>query len=78
MDIILQHLKKHGESLDIDIAEAAGMSLDMTRTCLAQLSARGEIMAYHSTRFESGEKIEGMRCRLAGFIPPPAPGRRAK
>jgi DNA-binding IclR family transcriptional regulator len=78
MNIILQHLKKHGESLDVELAEAAGMSLDMTRTCLANLSATGEIMTYHSTRFQNGEKIEGVRCRLAGYIPPPAPGRRAK
>lgn len=78
MNSILQHLKKHGESLDVDIAETAGITLDETRAYLAQLSANGEIMTYHSTRFESGEKIEGIRCRLAGFIPPHAPGRKTK
>ncbi len=78
MNTILQHLKRHGESLDVEIAEAAGMSLDLTRAHLAQLTAEGEVMAYHSTRFEGGEKIEGVRCRLAGFIPPHAPGRKAK
>ncbi len=78
MNSILQHLKKHGESLDVEIAENAGLPLDLTRTYLEQMSANGEIMTYHSTRFESGEKIEGIRCRLAGFIPPHAPGRKAK
>ncbi len=78
MNTILQHLKRHGESLDVEIAEAAGMSLDLTRVHLAQLTAKGEVMAYHSIRFEGGEKIEGVRCRLAGFIPPHAPGRKAK
>lgn len=78
MNSILQHLKKHGESLDVEIAETAGLSLDLTRTYLEQLSANGEIMTYHSTRFESGEKIEGIRCRLVGFIPPHTPGRKSK
>ena len=78
MNSILQHLKKHGESLDVEIAKTAGLSLDLTRTYLEQLSANGQIMTYHSTRFESGEKIEGIRCRLVGFVPPHTPGRKPK
>ena len=78
MDEILQYLKKHGESLDVEIAEAAGISLATARTYLAELATEGAIMAYQSTRFQDGKKIEGMRCRLSGFIPPAAPGRKPK
>jgi DeoR/GlpR family transcriptional regulator of sugar metabolism len=76
---ILEFLKKNGEKLDSEIAEAMGISLTSARTQLAELAAKGEIMACHSTRFDSkGKKIEGIKCRLAGFIPPAAPGRKSK
>ena len=78
MNQILQYLKKHGERLDAEIAEAAGLSLSQTRLHLAELAAKGEVIAYHSTRFEDGQKTEGIRCRLSGFIPPAAPGRKSK
>jgi hypothetical protein len=35
-------------------------------------------MACHSIRYEKGKKIEGIKCRLAGYIPPAAPGRKSK
>lgn len=74
---IIQHLKKHGESLDADIAKSAGLSIDETRRHLSELTAKGEVMTYRSTRFEDGEKIEGIRSRLVGYTPPSAPGRKA-
>lgn len=74
---ILNHLKKHGEQLDVDIAKAVGISLDQTRVHLAQLTERREVMTYHSTRFMEGNKTEGIRCRLVGYTPPSAPGRKA-
>ena len=78
MKEILQYLKTHGERLDTEIAEAVGLSLADVRTQLTDLAARREIMICHSIRYEKGEKIEGMKCRLAGFIPPAAPGRKSK
>jgi DNA-binding IclR family transcriptional regulator len=78
MDQILEYLKKHGERLDAEIAEAAGLPLSKTRLYLAELAAKGKVMTYHSTRFEDGQKTEGIRCRLSGFIPPAAPGRKSK
>ena len=78
MNQILQYLKNNGERLDAEIAQAAGISLSKTRAYLAELAAKGESMAYHSTRFEDGEKTEGIRCRLAGFTPPAKPGRKSK
>ncbi len=78
MKDILQYLKVNGERLDTEIAEATGLSLAKVRLYLAELAAKGEIMACHSTKFEKGKKIEGISCRLAGFIPPAAPGRKSK
>lgn len=78
MKEILQHLKTHGEQLDTEIAAAVGISLAKVRMHLTELAAQREVMIYHSIKFEKGKKIEGIRCRLAGFIPPAAPGRKPK
>lgn len=78
MEQILQYLKKHGERLDAEIAQGAGLPLSKTRLYLAELAAKGEIVAYHSTRFLEGQKIEGIRCRLSGITPKAAPGRKSK
>ncbi|MFA5825687.1 MAG: FaeA/PapI family transcriptional regulator [Gallionellaceae bacterium] len=78
MNTILQYLKTHGERLDTEIAEAAGISVAKVRLHLSELTAKGEVMSCHSTRFEKGKKIEGLKCRLAGFTPPAAPGRKSK
>lgn len=78
MNEILQYLKKHGEQLDADLAEATGVPLVDLRLQLAELATKGEVMLCHSIRFEKGHEIEGIRCRLAGYIPPAAPGRKSK
>ena len=78
MKEILQYLKTHGEQLDTEIAKAVGISLANVRLHLSELTAKGEVMSCHSIRFEKGKKIEGIRCRLAGYIPPLTPGRKAK
>ena len=78
MDGILQYLKTHGERLDTEIAEAVGVSLANVRQSLSELTAKGEVISCHLIRFEQGVKIEGMSCRLAGFTPPAAPGRKSK
>lgn len=71
---ILQYLKKHGQQLDLEIAAAMGISLPKVRLSLSDLSARGEISSCSVTRFNGGKTVEGMLCRVAGFIPPSAPG----
>jgi len=78
MKEILQYLKNHGEQLDTEIAVATGISLTNVRLHVTELAARGEVMACHSIRFDKGKKIEGISCRLAGYIPPAAPGRKSK
>lgn len=71
---ILEYLQKHGQSLDLDIASATGIPLSAVRTSLAHLSARGEISRCSITRFTNGKPVEGVLCRIAGTIPPKAPG----
>jgi len=60
------------------LPQPVGLSLAKVREQLAELAEQREIMVYHSIKFEKGKKIEGIRCRLAGFIPPAAPGRKPK
>ena len=75
-DTILQHLKRHGQQLDAEIATATGIPLAKIRTSLSELSAQGEISRCTVTRYTEGKPIEGMLCRIAGSIPKPAPGRK--
>ncbi len=76
MQEILEYLKKYGDRLDQEIAVSIGVSLAKVRLQLSELAAKGEIMTCSSTRFEKGKRVEGIRCRLSGYIPPAAPGRK--
>ena len=78
MQEILKYLKDRGEQLDSEIAAAMGMPLESVRRHVSALSARGEVMTCQSTRFNDGKKVEGLLCRIAGYIPPAAPGRKPK
>ncbi len=79
MQEILQYLKSNGERFESEIAAGTKMSLANVKKNVEQLLAKGEIITCHSIQFrEDGKRIEGMRCRLAGYIPPAAPGRKSK
>lgn len=71
---ILQFLKKHGQQLDSEIAVGTGIPLPKVRSALSDLATRGEISSCSVTRFKDGKPVTGMLCRVAGFIPPSAPG----
>ena len=73
---VLEYLKKHGQLLDSDIAAATSISLDDVRASLSELSASGDISSCTITSYLKGKKVEGLQCRLSGFIPRPAPGRK--
>jgi len=75
---ILKYLKARGEQLDTEIAAATGMSLAAVRQRVTELSARGEVMVCRSVRFEKGEERQHMLCRISGYVPPKAPGRKPK
>ncbi len=72
----LQCLKRHGERLDSEIADEMGVPLAMVRQRLARLAAAGEIITCNLTRFEGGNPVEALVCRVAGYVPPRAPGRK--
>lgn len=74
---VLQYLKKHGQLLDSEIAAAMGIPLSQVRSSLSDLSQRGEISQCSVTRFNNGKAVEGLLCRVSGYIPPAAPGRKA-
>jgi DNA-binding IclR family transcriptional regulator len=73
---ILQYLKHHGEQLDADIAKALGVPQAQVERHLSQLSAAGEVICCHVTRYNGEKKIEGMSYRLSAHVPPRAPGRK--
>ena len=78
MTQILQYLKKHGPRLDLEIAKAMGMPLETVRQRVAGLRATGDVITCDLTRFEEGKPIQAWICRVSGYTPPPAPGRKSK
>jgi hypothetical protein len=78
MQKIHTYLKGKGEQLDSEIAAATRMPLEDVRTHLSEMAKKGDIIACHATRFINGRKIEGMLCRVSGYIPTASPGRKPK
>jgi predicted ArsR family transcriptional regulator len=75
---ILQCLKKHGQRLDFEIAQETGVPLATVRRRLADLTATGKVIMCSLTRFENGKSIDAWQCRVSGYVPPVAPGRKSK
>lgn len=75
---IFEHIKKHGQVRDAEIATALGLGLTKVRTSLSELSAQGRISCCSVTRFQNGKSVEEILCRVLGYIPPVAPGRKPK
>ncbi len=78
MQDILQYLKLNGERLDSEIATATGISLAKVRLSVSELSAKGDVIVCRSIRYKEGKPIEAILCRVSGYIPPAAPGRKSK
>ncbi len=75
---ILECLKKYGQRLDLEIAKEMRVPLAMVRQQLTSLAAAGEVVTCSLTRFEGGKRVDAWQCRVSGYMPPPAPGRKAK
>lgn len=73
---ILEYLKRHGQLLDSEIASATGIPLKSVRASLIDLSVRGEISRCNVTRYNDGKPVEAIQCRISGYVPPAAPGRK--
>lgn len=78
MSDVLQCLKQHGQRLDLEIAEETRVPLAAVRARLSELSAAGAVVMCRLTRYEGDKTIEAWQCRLSGFVPAPAPGRKPK
>ncbi len=74
----LQCLTKYGQRLDSEIAREMGMPIAIVRERLTALVASGAVIMCHLTRFEKGQRTEAWLCRVSGYIPAAAPGRKAK
>lgn len=74
--LILDYLKKHGQQLEADIAQAIGLPLSDVQLALATLSTQGQVSRCTVTRFIEGNRIDGVIYRPLGYIPPKAPGRK--
>ena len=74
----LRCLEKYGQRLDLEIAKEMGVPLATVRHQLKNLAASGKVITCSLTRFESGKRIDAWQCRVSGYVPPPAPGRKAK
>ena len=74
----LQCLKKYGQRLDLEIAKETGVPLATVRQRLVDLTATWEVIMCNLTRFENGKRIDAWQCRVSGYVPPLAPGRKAK
>jgi predicted ArsR family transcriptional regulator len=75
---VLECLKKYGQRLDLEIAKEMNMPLATVRQRLAGLAATGAVITCTLTRFEGGKRIDAWQCRVSGYVPPLAPGRKAK
>jgi DNA-binding IclR family transcriptional regulator len=74
----IECLKKYGQRLDLEIAKETGLPLATVRERLMDLVATGAVIMCHLTRFDKGQRIDAWLCRVSGYIPPAAPGRKAK
>ena len=74
----LKCLKKYGQRLDLELAKEMGLPLATVRQKLTSLAATGQVITCSLTRFENGKQIDAWQCRVSGYVPPIAPGRKAK
>ncbi len=75
-DLVLQHLKKHGQLLDSEISASTKISLEQVRLSIDELSSLGEISQCNVTKYRDGKPVHGVQCRISGYYPPAAPGRK--
>lgn len=78
MEEILEYLADHGEGSDSEIAIATGIPLTDVRFHLSELVSRQAILACSSIRFEQGQAIEEIICRMVGYSQPIKPRKKPK
>ena len=78
MHDVLQCLKKYGQRLDVEIADEIRVPVATVRSRIAELRATGAVVTCKLTRYDGERTIEAWECRVSGYAPKPAPGRKAK
>ena len=78
MQAIMQYLKDNGESLDCEIAEEMGVSLEDVCLYLSELASKGDVIMCRTTRYVDDAPVEGMLYRVSGYVPVVSPGRKPK
>lgn len=73
---VFQYLKQHGQCLDSEVAAGMGLPLSVVTTSLQDLAAKKQVFMCSVTRYSDGNPVEAMQCRVGGYIPPTAPGRK--
>ena len=74
----LQCLKKHGQRLDLQIAEETRTPLATVRQHLTALADSREAIVCKTIQFKNGRPVEAWQGRVSGYMPPPTPGRKPK
>lgn len=75
---VLACLRKYGQRLDLEIAKEIHLPLAVVRQQLTDLAGTGDVILCSLTRFERGARLDAWQCRVSGYVPPLAPGRKAK
>ena len=73
---VLACLRKYGQRLDLEIAKETGIPLEKVQEQLSALAAAGAVITCKLTRFEKGKRVDAWQCRVSGYFPPAAPGRK--
>ncbi|MFN8840352.1 MAG: hypothetical protein ACK5XG_16505 [Burkholderiales bacterium] len=75
---VLDVVRKHRERFDFEISAEMAAPLDTVRTLGAELVSKHSVIACIVTRYEGGDPTDAWLYRIAGFVPPAAPGRKAR
>lgn len=76
--IVLEYLKKHGQKMDREIVKDTGINLDIVRKLISELESQKHISCCSVVNYDKGQAIDGILCRVSGYVPPAAPGRKAQ
>ena len=71
-------VKKHGQIIDWQIAKELNLSTQEVGVLIGQLKESNKLYTCDIITFENGEEMKGLLCRVSGYAPPGAPGRKAK
>lgn len=77
-DEMLACVRRHRERFDHEISAEYGWPIDAVRRIGAELASNGRVIACTITRFNEGDAHDASFYRIAGYMPPAAPGRKAR